>query len=258
MADKKEALWFRTEGPYKGDAPAFYDPETIDWAKRIMDNWHVIREELSPMIDEGKNELLKPYFEDAIQFPPKNWKTESFYFWTRANRIMINLFPKTHAIIKEVPGLVSASINLLEPGSRIMPHYGDTNAIYRCHLGLQVPAGLPECGFRVNNESRPWEEGKFIIFLDAYTHEAFNNSTGKRYILLLDVLRPEFRSKKYRVCTRVLGTTTLYEIAVKIPGLRERVEKTPLIVLAFFLIFAQAYTWLYLFLQRNIFNTHLK
>ena len=224
-------LWFRLSGkPYKGDEPYFFDPKQFDWAQHVMNNWATIREEMKLMIDEEQNAILKPYFEDAIQFPPKNWKTESFFFWTKANRIMIGMFPKTYQILKEVPGLVSASINLLEPGTKILPHYGDTNAIYRCHFGLKVPATLPECGFRVESESRPWEEGKFLIFLDAYTHEAFNNSEQKRYILLLDVLRPEFRNRKYYVCTKVLGSMSLYQWAGKIPGMRLRFEGWPAIV----------------------------
>ena len=252
-------LWFSISGTsYKGEEPDFYDAEQFDWAKHLMDNWVTIREEMSPMIDEGQNSILKPYFEGALTFPPKNWKTESFFFWTRANRIMIDMFPKTYQIIKQVPGLVSASINLLEPGSKIIPHYGDTNAIYRGHLGLKIPAALPLCGFRVQDETRPWEEGKFLIFLDAYTHEAFNNSDQKRYILLLDVLRPEFRNRKYRICTWVLGSLSLYEMAGKIPRMRKKFERLPAFLKNAFLLPAQIYWALYLLLQRNIFSTHLR
>ena len=252
-------LWFRTSGSaYAGPEPPFFDPQDFDWAKYIMENWHTIREEMSLMIDENQNAILKPYFQDSIQFPPKNWKTESFYFWTKANRIMIGMFPKTHEIIKQVPGVVSASINLLEPGSKILPHYGDTNAIMRCHLGLQVPDdGLPACGFKVKEESRPWEDGKFLIFLDAYTHEAFNNTDQKRYILLLDVLRPEFRDRKYRISTMILGSISIYGYL----GTRQAISKfenSPAFIKRFFLFFTCFYWWLFLTAQRTIFSTHLK
>ena len=250
----KENLWFRTSGTgYIGDEPSFFDPAVFDWAAYIKENWHIIRQEMAPMIDEDQNAILKPYFDDNLQFPPRNWKTESFYFWTKANRIMISMFPKTHDIIKKVPGLVSASINLLEPGSRINPHYGDTNAIYRCHIGLKIPAGLPDCGFKVNTEIRPWQEKEMLIFLDAYTHEAFNNATEKRYILLLDILRPEFRDRKYMICTSVLGSISLYSLL----GLK-RYDAMPMPFNKLLLWSAQTYWWLFLTAQRTIFSTHLK
>jgi aspartyl/asparaginyl beta-hydroxylase (cupin superfamily) len=258
MKPFKKKLWFRTSGlAYVGKEPAFFNPADFDWAKYIMSNWQTIRDEMQPIIDEKTNSILRPYFEEGVQYPPKNWKTESFYFWSRANRPMIKMFPKTHAIIKEVPGLVSASINLLEPGSKINAHYGDTNAIYRCHLGLKIPKALPQCGFKVKNEERAWEEGNFLIFLDAYTHEAFNYSNDKRYILLIDVLRPEFKSKKYLICSQVLGATALYNITNKL-GLRDTFEDMPGYIRRFCVLFTQSYSWLFFTMQRIVFSTHLK
>jgi aspartyl/asparaginyl beta-hydroxylase (cupin superfamily) len=251
-------LWFRTEGkPYEGNEPNFFEANNFDWAEIITSNYHIIKDEISPLINEETN-LLKPYLEKEIQFPPENWKTESFYFWSRANRKMINLFPKTNEILKKIPGLVSASINLLEPGSKINAHYGDTNAIYRCHLGLKVPEGLPKCGFRVNNETRAWEEGKLLIFLDAYTHDAFNYSNNKRFIMLFDVLRPEFRNKKNYVCSHVLGATAIYEYTNNISlNLRKAFENAPGPLQSLLIIFTQIYAYLFFTLQRIVFKTKL-
>jgi aspartyl/asparaginyl beta-hydroxylase (cupin superfamily) len=69
---------------------------------------------------------------------------------------------------------------------------------------------LPNCGFKVSGECRPWEEGKLLVFLDANVHEAFNNSNERRYILLLDILRPEFENKKKAVCVKILAMLSLY------------------------------------------------
>jgi aspartyl/asparaginyl beta-hydroxylase (cupin superfamily) len=256
-ADNK--LWFRTSGkPYQSNEPCFYDPNDFEWAKQLMNNYAVIREELSVLLDDEQSDILKPYFEQKLQSSKTNWKTEGFYFWTRATRSMINLFPKTHDLIKEIPGLVTASINLLESNSKINEHTGDTNAIYRCHLGLKIPAELPECGFRVRLETRMWKEGEMLIFTDAYPHEAFNFSEGKRYILQLDILRPQFRNRKYYICTKVLGITILESYIKNAAGLREKFEYLPLFVQSFCIYLTQIYTGVYLFLQRNIFGTHLK
>lgn len=252
-------LWFRTTGvPYNGNEPAFYNSQDFDWAKHVIENYPLIKAELASLIAADEKKILKPYFEKGLQSDADIWKTEGFYFWSRANRPMAAMFPKTHAVIKEIPGLVSASINLLEPQSKINEHYGDTNAIYRCHLGLQIPYSLPLCGFRVKSELKPWEEGNMLIFLDAYTHEAFNFSNNKRYILQLDVLRPEFRNRKHYVCSKVLGATFLYGALHKIPGLRNRFEKWNTYTKEFLVSFFQLYAIVYLWLQRKIFSIELK
>ena len=58
----------------------------------------------------------------------------------------------------------------VEPGANINPHQGDTDAIYRCHLGLSVPGGL-DCGFQVGAEIRGWKEGRLPVTPDPHRME---------------------------------------------------------------------------------------
>lgn len=147
------------------------------------------------------------------------WKTVAVKWWD------INLynnqkkFPKTSAIIASFPNIVSASFNLLEPNSKIIPHHGDTNAIFRCHLGLVIPSENNKCGFVVNNETRHWEEGAMLIFVDALKHEAYNNSDEERFIFLFDIIRDEFVEKQKKVCATVITSLFLQKFAEKIPFL---------------------------------------
>ena len=67
-----------------------------------------------------------------------------------------------------------------------------------CHLPLVVPPG---CGFRVGNETREWEPGKLLIFDDTIEHEAWNDSSEDRIILIFDVWRPELRDDERRAVT---------------------------------------------------------
>ena len=85
--------------------------------------------------------------------------------------------------------------SLLRPGARITPHTGVHNARLICHLPLIVPPG---CGFRVGNEIREWEEGKLIIFDDTIEHEAWNEGTADRVVLIFDVWRPELSDQERR------------------------------------------------------------
>lgn len=125
-------------------------------------------------------------------------------------------FPLTSSLLNKYPQIISASFNLLEPQSTILPHCGDTNAIYRCHLGLDIPAQLPDCGFRVNSEKRSWQNGEWLIFLDAYNHEAWNNSLQARYILVIDVMRDEFIEQKQAVCSTVLTSLFMQNVLISL------------------------------------------
>jgi aspartyl/asparaginyl beta-hydroxylase (cupin superfamily) len=85
--------------------------------------------------------------------------------------------------------------SLLRAGARIAPHTGTHNARLICHLPLIVP---PECGFRVGNEVRQWEEGKLLIFDDTIEHEAWNDSAQDRVVLIFDIWRPELSEQERR------------------------------------------------------------
>jgi hypothetical protein len=71
------------------------------------------------------------------------------------------------------------------------------------------PDSLPNCGFRVKDEKRSWEEGKWLIFVDANNHEAFNKSENRRIIMVIDIVRNEFMPKKMLVCSTVLTSLFL-------------------------------------------------
>lgn len=208
----KSKVWYGIYGnEYIGEEPAFFDTKNFEWNKVLTESFPEIKRILAPLMEE-KNTDLKPYFDTNIQFPPKNWKTIGFYFWGKKNYDNCERFPEIVQILDKIPNLVTASFNMLEPHSVIKPHFGDTNAVYRCHLGISIPAGLPLCGFKVKEETKAWVEGETIVFLDANIHEAFNNTSQRRYILLLDIMRPEFIKYERRVCLQVLSMLTLYYV----------------------------------------------
>lgn len=203
-------LWYGIYGhPYEGEEPAFFEGNELPWVSVLKESYPAIKRELAPLMTSSASELT-PYFDENLQFPPRNWKTIGFCFWGKKIHENLDRFPAVAALFDRIPGLITVSFNLLEPHSRIKAHYGETNGAFRVHLGIQIPAGLPECGFTVKGESRPWGEGEVMVFLDANTHEAFNNSDARRYILLLDVVRPEFMDKKNFICIKSLSVLTFY------------------------------------------------
>lgn len=186
---------------YVGNEPNFYDTSKLSFTKLIESNYSDIKHEFSNFLKE-KN--LESYFNSTMVKTYGTWKTISLKWWNIQLYENHKYFPKTLKVFNQIPGFVSLSFNLLEPEGHIVPHNGDTNAIYRCHLGIKIPESIPKCGFRVEDEWRSWEEGKLLIFVDAKNHEAINLSDSPRFIMLFDIIKEEYLPKKKRICATVM------------------------------------------------------
>jgi aspartyl/asparaginyl beta-hydroxylase (cupin superfamily) len=201
--------WFAEEGTaFTGTEPFFFNPGDFPWTRKVEENWQTIRDELYALLAADESNL-EPYANVAMTSRPNQWKTFGMMFWTIKKESHVQKCPKTWALLKDVPNICAISFNLLEPNTTIKPHHGDTNAIIRCHMGLEVPASAPRCAFRVGTETVSWNEGKFLMFCDAYEHTAWNNSDRRRYILVVDIMRPEYVEQKRSVACRVLASIKL-------------------------------------------------
>lgn len=209
-------LWFSLfdRKDYEGNETPFYNAGDIEFAKFIEDSYLIIKTELDVYLKEHQ---LQSYFNSTMVEKKDSWKTVSLRSWDINIYEHYRFFPNTLKLINSVDGLVSASFNKLEPGGKIKAHCGDTNGIFRCHLGLEIPGTIPQCGFRVKDEWRSWEDGKLLVFVDANNHEAINLTDKDRFIFLFDVIRPEFKSKRKYICSTVI--TSLF--------LQKRVEGLP-------------------------------
>lgn len=214
-------LWFADTGTqFHGDEPYYFDNSKLPWTQLVEANWHTIKEELQTFISK-QGDQLQPYHNSQMVNRPNRWRTLGLMFWGLREAEHCAHFPQTWQLLQQVPGLLAVSFNLLEEQTTIKPHYGNTNAIFRCHLGLQIPASAPHCGFRVGNEVRSWEEGKLLVFCDAHEHTAWNNARADRYVLVMDVIRPEFTKHKLYVASRVLASIYLDTFYQKLAPLKK-------------------------------------
>ena len=140
-------------------------------------------------------------------------------------------FPETMKILEAIPELSLVSINVLSTGIDIMPHYGETDATHRCHLGLIVPAGMPLCGIRVGNELRGWEEGKVLAFIDGNRHKVWNHSGAERVVLMVDFIRPEITESKWSICGKIWASVIIAGLIVRWGFLK----RTPFFIAEFIL-----------------------
>jgi ornithine lipid ester-linked acyl 2-hydroxylase len=211
-----KTLWFSitsAENCYKGNEENFVQVGNEPWAVSLLEVYEDIKNELSQFLQ--KNEMV-PYFHQGMVNKRDTWKTIGLKFWNVEIEKYKKHFPLAHQWLNQNKEVVSVSFSLLEPHSRILPHSGDTNAIYRVHLGIDIPEGLPRCGFRVKEQWHPWKEREFLAFLDAFEHEAVNDTEKSRCIIMLDVIRPEFKHRQRYICRQVLAALALQKLAASL------------------------------------------
>jgi aspartyl/asparaginyl beta-hydroxylase (cupin superfamily) len=208
-----QKIWFSLfdlSFDYKGGELPFQSPNEFRWTKEFEMHYEDIYAELQQFISKNNP---SPYFKHLMVDKKNAYRTISLKWWDLAFRKNRKFFPLTNSIMLKYPEITTLSFNFLAPGSSISPHCGDTNAIFRCHFGLKIPAALPACGLKVKDQICAWEEGKWLIFMDAYVHETFNSSEEERIILLLDVLRPEYKAKREWINSVVLTSLFLQKRA---------------------------------------------
>jgi len=218
MSFKPHKLWFSllNQRPYKGVESAFPDVSEIKGIKELEEKSAVVFNELE---DYLKKNVLESQFNVTMVERPKTWKVRSLRVWGVEMYDVQKHFPETLKLLAGIDGVINIGFNLLEPQAVIKPHCGATNAIIRCHLGLVIPEENEKCAIKVNDNIMHWKQGKVIGFTDAYNHEAWNKTDKRRIILLFDVLKPEYITKKHKISGVVLASLYIQQIANFFPKL---------------------------------------
>lgn len=200
-------LWYSHQNPpIEGVKEVWFYDDDFDFKKQVEQEYLAIKQELLEVLEKGGAEM-DTSLNNQLASQKNTWQSFSFVFWDHVvSEHNCSLAPYTLKVLKNIPGMVSASVSVLQGQAHIRPHRGNTNAIYRCHLPLLVPAGLPEVGFYVGYQERPWEEGKLMVFNDAAYHKAWNNSHEPRVVLIFDIIRPVFLDQRVAICREVLSS----------------------------------------------------
>lgn len=172
--------------------PCFHDSAALPWVAGVEREWRLIRGELDHVLAR-KAELpdVQEMIADAAGLSrDTGWKIFPLTAYGLRSQANIDLCPETWRIVRTIPGLTTAMFSILEPGKRIPPHRGPYNGVLRLHLGLIVPEPREGTGIRVGSERRHWQEGRALIFDDAYEHEAWNETAGLRVVLFVDFEKP--------------------------------------------------------------------
>ncbi len=207
--------------PYYQSRPYFIPGEQIKYTELLEKNWTIFRDEFFEYYNKGltKNDVMRTgrgYTQNGLK--TITLLTNLYRYHKRCDH-----FPKTLKILEALPETILVSINVLSGNTDIKPHYGESDSTYRCHLGLVIPAGLPDCGIRVGNEFKAWQEGKLLAFIDANRHKVWNHTSADRVILMVDFMRPDIQRNKWIVCGRGWASAIMNAFVIKFP----RLKKTP-------------------------------
>lgn len=198
---------------------AFYEREDFPWLGEIEAAAPAIRAELEAVL--AAEDGFRPYVEADPDRPRPNnpllgdpsWS--AFYLWKSGAPAAGNAerCPRTMAALEKAPmpriegRSPMALFSLLRPGTHVQPHHGLLNTRLICHIPLITPPG---CRLRVGNEVRTWEPGKALIFDDSIEHEAWNDGTETRVVLIFEVWRPEIAEDERRALTAMFEAITAY------------------------------------------------
>jgi beta-hydroxylase len=199
--------------------PPVYDNATFPWAAAIEKEWHLIRAELEHVLVR-QSEL--PSFQDISTdvktiSQDTGWKTFFLAGYGLKSDKNIAQCPETWRIVQKIPGLKTAMFSIFEPGKHLPAHRGPYNGVLRLHLGLIVPEPRDKLAIRVENQICHWDEGKALIFDDAFNHEAWNHTDKTRVVLFVDFVKP------LRFPARFVNWALL-NIAIFTPFIREGLD----------------------------------
>ena len=198
----------------------FYPRDPFPWLEALEAKTEAIQAELQNLISGGsefnaylESNTERPAFDSHGMADNDDWG--ALYLWRNGEPVPENqaLCPVTTEAMNALPLVFSGQrcpnilFSRLRPGAKIPPHNGMVNTRLIGHLPLIIPE---DCGFRVGNSTRTWNVGEAFLFDDTIEHEAWNNSSKDRFVLIFEVWRPELTEAEQRLSTRMLTAVDSY------------------------------------------------
>lgn len=178
-------------------ARPWHSPRRYAWTRALEEHADAIRAELSAI-------RPAPHPEARSLAASGSWHQYLLYRYGERMDEHCARCPRTAALVDAIPGADTAALvyfSVLGPHTHVTAHAGPTNLRIRCHLPLVVPPG---CTLRVGSVTRPWREGKCLVFDDSFVHEADNPSGNDRIVLLVDVWHPDLTAAERSELSRGL------------------------------------------------------
>ncbi|NKB76039.1 MAG: aspartyl/asparaginyl beta-hydroxylase domain-containing protein [Gammaproteobacteria bacterium] len=174
--------------------PPFIEDPSIDFpeSKLLEENWLTIREELLSVLarpdDIPKVHELDPAQSNVSDDKSPPWRAFSFLLYGQWVEKNCALCPKTTALLKQCDNINIAFFSILDGHKSIPRHWGPYKGVLRYHLALVVPDDAP-CYIINGGQKYQWKDGEGVLLDDTYYHEVHNESSQRRIVLFLDIMR---------------------------------------------------------------------
>ena len=199
--------------------PHVYENSLFPWVAELEEQWLAIRRELDRVLLRQKElPSVHDISPDAASInQDAGWKMFLLVAYGVKSKLNIDACPDTWRIVQRIPGLKTAMFSIFEPGKRLPAHRGPYNGVLRLHLGLIVPEPRGQSALRVGDQIYHWQEGRAVVFDDAYEHKSWNGTDSPRVILFVDFVKP------LRFPANLLNALLL-KLAIFTPFIRESHE----------------------------------
>ncbi len=188
----------RPEHPFpRAPGEPWHEPDAHPWTRVLEDAHAAIRAEATA-------QPLPLLRHDADKLSGGTWDVGYVQYMGRPVAENRARFPETTRVLDALPGFRGtghAYFSVLAPRAHIQPHCGPINAWLRCHLGIVVPEG---CRMRVGDETRSMQEGRCLVFDDAFEHEVWNDGDRERLMLIIDFWHPDLDDLECRAMGQIL------------------------------------------------------
>ena len=166
----------------------WHDTSELSWVAETERAYPEIKAEFLALREEQAQ--FAPY-EDLYtkELGWQGWNNYQLYRNGEWREEALRRCPATVETLGRTPhGPRDGMFTVLNPGVHITPHTGGVNLLLTCHLALRIPPG---CSITVAADERTWQEGRCVLFDDSFIHEARNQGSEQRAVLLWDVWHPE-------------------------------------------------------------------
>jgi aspartyl/asparaginyl beta-hydroxylase (cupin superfamily) len=204
---------------------SFFDRKHFDWFDQLEAATSVIAEELNQVLASSEASRFAPYVVYPPGAPVNQWselnhsrRWSSYFFFMNGARQAeaCASAPRTAGLLESLPLLhvdgfgPTAMFSSLAPKTRIPPHTGSTNVRAIVHLPLILPG---PAWFRVGNDKRSWRAGEAWAFDDTIEHEAMNEASATRVILICDAWNPYLTVPERALVAAMLQAKSAFQTA---------------------------------------------
>ena len=207
----------------------FLDPSSHPLVPALRQAYPQIRADFERALSDGA--ALEPFLGVSTSEVPHGYVSggpraawDAVFFFRHGHRYEAShrLFPDTGRVLDSLDlckiGGQSPEVcfSVLQPGSKIEPHHGVTNARVVIHLPLNVPQG---CRLELTDVGEHhWVEGEPMVFDDTFEHSATNPSEKPRGILLMDAWHPGLTTVERDAFRRLVEAISSIEQDRMLPG----------------------------------------